>query len=203
MMLVSLSRQSGAITLALGASIFAALIAPAQAQSQGSAPVTITGPLPLPITGTTSLSGPISITGTLSTRDVDNPARSPFQATLCTSGSFLSSTPPGCSNLDFKTQVPSNRRMVIEYVSGECSVGGAVGFIRLGISTTVAGVGADHRLHLQQDPLDSRFFDITQQKRLYADPGTFVGLGGSAGSAGANPGSYRCTVTLSGYTVAL
>src|SRR5262245_58718870 len=67
----------------------------AQNPNPGSAPVNIVAPLPLPVTGSTTVSGTVAISGTpnvkvtnpatdpVIVRDADNPARRPFQTTLC------------------------------------------------------------------------------------------------------------------------
>ena len=174
----------------------------AQPPSAGSAPVTIVGPLPVPVTGTTSISGPVSISGTVGVRDVDNPARSPFQATMCTSTSSGGAVGTSCGNLPFSIAVPGDRRVVIEFVAAECSIGGDINLVQLGFSTVVNGTGATYRVHLERNVLDSRFLETMLQTRVYADPGTNVGL---ATGVGAGPGaaSARCTLTLSGYSVAL
>ena len=144
----------------------------------------------------------VPVTGSVSTRDVDNPARSPFQATVCTTTSFGGAVSPTCSNQTNIIQSSANRRTVIEYVSGECGISGDINIVRLVLGTTVGGTGAQHQLHLQRDPIDSRFLDIVQQTRIYADPGTSIGFGGSFGG-GAGAGSARCVLTISGYTVAI
>ena len=61
-----------------------------------------------------------------------------------------------------------------------------------------AGTGQVERA---PDPLDARVFDHSQQTRIYADAGTTLGLGFSAGTVGADPSSLRCDVTLSGYSI--
>lgn len=73
------------------------------------------------------------------TRDKDNPALAPFQATLC-----ASPTINPCGNIDFA--VPVGKTLVIEFVSTACfsATGSVVG--ALSLLTTVGGVLAQHRL---------------------------------------------------------
>lgn len=177
-------------------------VGPSPAWAQGSAPVTIVGPMPVPVAGTVNVSGPLSVNGTVTSRDADLAARSPFQVTLCSSASFGNATGTPCGDLPFRFTAPSNRRTVIEYVSGECGVSGDVNLLRFSLATTAGGTSAAHRLHLERDPLDSRFYDINHLTRIYADAGTVFGLNSSSGG-GAGAGSYRCIFTLSGHTVAM
>lgn len=196
---MSSSIRARALVFCLLALSAIPVVAAAQnGNGNGSAPVTIVGPLPVPVT----LSGATSVSGTVAVRDVDNAARSPFQFTLCTSTGFGATPTPSCTNQPTSFQVSGNRRLVIEYMSGECGLGGDANLVRQVLFTTAGGTAAQHPLHLQRDPIDSRFFDIAQQVRIYADPGTTAGIGGSFGG-GAGSGSIRCTLTLSGYTVAL
>jgi hypothetical protein len=78
------------------------------------------GPLPLPVTGMTTTSGGVTISGTVAVRDVDNPARAPIQLTLCKSVAFGGANRPSCSDDPGSIEVPATQQLVIEYVSGEC-----------------------------------------------------------------------------------
>ena len=125
--------------------------------------------------------------------DVDNAARSPFQVELCAGVNNECKVP----NI---FDVPSDRRLVIEYVSGRCIANG-ITRITADFSTTANGVRALHVVHLVSDALSSgNFFDVTQQMRVYADPDSSVGMGFSLGG-GAGPFDGRCNLVLSGYTV--
>jgi hypothetical protein len=173
-------------TLLAGQSVFAA------PPELAPVPVTIVAPLPVPVT---------PATGSLSVRDVDNAARSPFQVSLCTSAAFAGGSLPSCGNLQNSAQVPSNRRTVIEYISGDCVRSGDITLIQISLGNIVGGIAAQHPVRFALNPLDSRFLEAAQPVRIYADAGTFVGLGSSL-SSNAVPGSVRCTLTLSGHTVA-
>jgi len=181
----------------------------AQNQNQPD-PVHIVSPLPLPVTGNTTVSGSVaatqsgnwnvgisgnSATNPLFTRDVDNPARQPVQIELCTfDGAF------SCGSIFSSYQVSSTRRLVVEYVSGECLRDPTTKISLLpSLSTSVANVLGDHKFFAEQaaveSPTTARHV-IHQETRIYADPGTFVNL---------NPGGVGfesiCAVTLSGYTI--
>lgn len=162
--------------------------------------------LPLPVTGNVQITGTptISFSNTASsplyTRDVDNPARRPFQTRLCFTVSF-GQPASSCGSLTSQYAVPSDRRLVVEFVSGFCStgpVGGtALTLIRTELSTSVSGTTAGHNI-----PLTAGLghFDAAQQTRIYADPGTNVNLGSSL-SGGSTPSSALCEMTVSGYTI--
>ncbi len=95
------------------------------AQAAGSAPVTIVGPLPLPVTGSSTVTGTVAatqsgswnvgITNTAAApvlvRDVDNAARQPFQADC---NSFASSNVVQCS---IASALPLTKQLVIQNVS--------------------------------------------------------------------------------------
>jgi hypothetical protein len=165
----------------------------AQGQGPGTAPVRIVSPVPLPV------------------RDVDNAARQPFQAELCTEVPLGG---PLCGTKPSSVAVPADRRLVIEYASGRCPRGGfslSTGESwAASLQTTAGGTQARHLLHPAvgiaignpqlQSALQLNGFDVTQITRIYADPASLVGLdfddlGGLGNSA------IICEITISGYTV--
>jgi hypothetical protein len=97
--------------------------------------------------------------------------------------------------------VPPTRRLVIEYISGECFQSHLTS-ARISLGTTAGGSSSTHFLHLLSNALDSTILEVAQQTRIYADPGSSVGMGAGF-SAGSTPASVECTLTLSGYTVSL
>jgi hypothetical protein len=190
-----MARSHLIITLGLtGLAVICTLMSSGTAIAQRSAPVRIASPVPLPV------------------RDVDNAARRPFQAELCTQvplgGSFCGTKPSTFA-------VPADRRLVIEYASGRCP---RSGFSlsngedwAASLQTIAGGTQARHLLHpvpgiaIGSPPLQSAMqlngFDVAQLMRIYADPGSLVGLqfedlGGLAGNV------ITCEMTISGYTVA-
>jgi hypothetical protein len=192
---------------------------PAVAQQPGppdGLAVRIVNPVPVPVTGSTTVSGTIAATQSgswtvgiggnsasspLFTRDADNPARRPFQAALC-QAIGLGATPGECApSKPNNFTVPSDRRLVIEFVAGSCQTGpiGGTGLtgLSLNIENSVGGTFGGYSLPYS---FVLGELDIAQQTRIYADPGTKVvlGLGGSAGST---PTFATCVLGLSGYTV--
>src|SRR5437879_4580278 len=79
---------------------------PSPVAAAGGPNVTIDGPLPLPV------------------KNTDEPARSPFQATLCAGSSLACDTTPS------RLTTP-NRRAVVEYVSGFCTTDSTVGVVEV------------------------------------------------------------------------
>ncbi len=182
------------ITLAsAGLAVIGGLMSSGTSIAQRSAPVRIVSPVPLPV------------------RDVDNAARQPFQAELCTQaplgGTFCGAKPSSVS-------VPANRRLVIEYASGRCP---RSGFSlsngedwAASLQTTAGGTQARHLLHpvpgiaignpQLQSAMQLNGFDVTQLMRIYADPGSPVALQfEDLGGLGSN--AITCEITISGYTV--
>ena len=84
-------------------------------QAPRGAPVNIVGPLPVPVTGSTSVLGTVTI------RDADNAARQPFQVELCRQ---IGGTGNLCGAVPSFYTVSPNRRLVIEYASGRCPPSG-------------------------------------------------------------------------------
>ena len=126
-------------------------------------------------------------------------AGTPFQTSLCESGSFNAATPPPCGFPDNYT-VPAGRQLVIEYVSGSCLVGPIAG-TSLGVRliTTVGGTQAQHVFPLSVGLGEA---DFAQRTQIYADPGSTVYFYFTQyGFAGAAPASAVCNGALSGYTL--
>jgi hypothetical protein len=170
-------------------------IAQGQRHGQGAAPVRIVSPVPLLV------------------RDVDNAARQPFQAELCTQVPLGG---PFCGTKPSSVAVPADRRLVIEYASGRCPRSGFA--LSTGedwaasLQTTAGGTQARHLLHpvigiaigspQLQSALQLNGFDVTQMTRIYADPGSLIRLDfEDLGGLGNNV--ITCEITISGYTVAL
>jgi hypothetical protein len=171
--------------------------------------------LPLPVQGSLGVSATIAATQSggwtvgiggnsasspLFTRDADNPARQPFQTSLCFSvgtGAF-----PCSSKAPSFLRVPSDRRLVIEFVAGSCQTGpiGGTGLTGLGLGIATTAGGADVIYSLPYS-FGLSELDIAQQTRIYADPGTSVSFGEERGAGGATPSFVTCVLGLSGYTV--
>ena len=162
--------------------------------------------LPLPVKGSISITGTptFSFSNTaaspLFTRDTDNPARRPFQTSLC-SAIGLGQTPGTCSSTPSSFTVASDQRLVIEFASARCFTGpvgpNALNLLTVGLGTRVGGTSVEHALPLV---LGLGEFEAAQQTRIYADAGTLVSIGMSAG-AGATNTSATCFLALSGSTI--
>jgi len=130
----------------------------------------------------------------------------PFQVALCRDIGTPARCPAGSSQ---SFAVPSDRRAVIEYVSGECPQAGSAinpleNITGALLTTTVNGVIATHLFPTLKGLTgngDLNGVYVAQQTRVYADPGTTVTLGASVG--GLLSGHLTCSVTVSGYTSAL
>ena len=140
----------------------------------------------------------VKIDGTspIPVRDVDNPARQPFQTNL---QFFLQD---GSFGDQQSFAVPANKRLVIEYISADSGV--PVGQLaRIGVYTSLNNLFTLHyvvtnRLGTVGNGDDE--FVAGQPTTIYADPGTqvFVGFTKNAGQGFAN-----CSITLSGHLVNL
>ena len=133
----------------------------------------------------------------LLTRDVDNPARQPFQQGFCVQVNDVGS---GCPNTPTDSlAVPANSRLVIEYVSADCS--GTNGVIHaVTLETVVDGLPAFHQV--VNVPVGSangfNFWAVGQPTQLYADPGSSVTIGFAL--TGTNPTGV-CRGTISGHLI--
>jgi hypothetical protein len=195
---------------AMVAAIFGAVAGPGRAEAQAPrppTPVEIIAPVPVPVSGSLGISGTanVNVSNTAAspalTRDVDNPARAPFQAVLCSRAAFSGGTLPTCVSPASSLTVVAGRTLVIEYVGADCAQTG-LNFLELQVSTTVGGVASSYDVHLAFNVFDQRFLDGAQSTRIYADGGSVVGIGMSAGSSGGTPGSVSCNLRLSGYSIA-
>ena len=123
----------------------------------------------------------ITATGPISLHDVGEP----FQT-------VLAETPPANQ---FK--VPGGKRLVIEYVSGRIPVGLGQQLESLNLLTEVNNAQAFHYFTpILTSRVTQSIFTVTQQTRIYADPGTVVIMftQGAAVTATAR-------LTISGYLV--
>lgn len=98
-----------------------------------------------------------------SVRDVDNPARQPFQFSL------IAVAP----NNEFT--VPSGKRLVIEYVSGHLSVSLGQQLESVYLLTKVNNSSVFHYFApMPTGGVTQSIFTVSQQTRIYADPGSKV-----------------------------
>jgi hypothetical protein len=135
---------------------------------------------------------------TLPVRDVENPARQPFQREL------QIAIPAGSNGASETFTVPAGKRLVLEYIAATVAVfPGQKGSLR--ITNTAGGTLASYDLHLEDEGVGFTgfaIFRVSQQIRIYADPGSTVTV--VVGSDGATlPVTIGELVTLSGYLVTL
>lgn len=166
------------------------------------------------VTGAVAVSSlPNNATSPIYVRDVDNPAREPFSASLCadggvpdpiqTCGTFFSSTltVPNVT-ADGKTVI----QLVIDYVSGVCNA--YQGADPTSITITIpAGVTSNYLVPIKTYGPNSFHLDalvFAQETRLYVAAGTTIQFGDSyetdAGSFG-NPVSNHCFANVVGHFV--
>ena len=156
---------------------------------------------------TVGITGPVQVGNDAANpavvRDVDNPARQPFQKTICIAfGSFtLQCTGLG---LGLGFQVPATQRLVIEQVSGNCEQGAGSPVGTVPLRTQVGSDFVDHIFPLQPTPIfaaptavySSSFNQVT---RIYADPNSGVGFSGLQFAAFGTGIDALCKVSVSGY----
>ena len=201
--------------IALGLGIFVAALStiPSRPVSGALGPdrVIVTN-TPLPVSGTVNIGSMpnvnigntpnVTISGNTSAsplfvRDVDNPARQPFQI------GFPFTMNPATIQVFQSFTVPVGKRLVIEYVSmgsGSVPVGQHLFIILL---TTVGGVGAFHYVAVTPQgslppPNAADTFVASQPMRVYADPGTTVNIQMQRESG---VGACEPNLTVSGYLV--
>jgi hypothetical protein len=164
-------------SLAMFGTVFnpgSALAQDAASAAQGAAPVRITGPLPLPVTGSTTVSGPVAVkqdgVWTVNIRNLDEPGRAPFQAQI-TASATSSPTLSG---------IPAGKRLVIQHVSANLITPSTTGgYLRMGITPPAGSAfgGATYQFPLTfvgtRSPVGSFFvgsFPVT----AYADPDSVI-----------------------------
>jgi hypothetical protein len=178
----------------------------AQNPKPGSAPVNIVSPLPLPITGSTTVSGSVAatqsgtwnvgITGTptVANVNVDEPGRIPYQSVVSKDNQCSSSV---CA-FTFGP-VPLGKRLVVQRVAGSLNFASAVTAASpAGACIFVQGTSAALTcFHYSFAPQTGAFFDLGLQ--LYVDQGQSILVNAGAGGLNqflSNGGQH---VTLIGY----
>lgn len=91
---------------------------------------------------------------------------------------------------------PPTQRLVIEFVSASCGLNPGIVIIGAALQTFVAGGSAHH--FFAAPPPSSK--NLSQQVRLYADPGSDLVF--SLELSGANPGG-NCIFSVSGQAIAV
>lgn len=147
------------------------------------------------LVGDGTLASPLGVSSPLEIRDLDNPARQPFQATrTCTAVAQGA----GCS---FAIGVPAGKRLVIEYVS-LLALQPAGQVVLFEIETLINNVSVRHRLPISAPAINmfntGSQTSIGQQVRLYADPETAFSV---SASRAPSAGEATFFFSVSGYLV--
>jgi hypothetical protein len=126
-------------------------------------------------------------------RDLDSPARNPFQVEVC------SGTLPYCPGIPDRFNVPVGQEFVVEYVSGKCE--GPAGKVSLAFDNAAGSqTGANWLNDLTiADTTGVRFGQVVH---IYADPRTQLAFG-TYFFGGPGQGRQGCDISLSGYMVTL
>jgi hypothetical protein len=97
--------------------------AAAQNPSPGSAPVSIVSPIPLPVTGSTTISGTVAATQSgrwnVNVRNIDEPGRVPYASHTEFGKTTISCFPDAACTLSGFAAVPAGKRLVIQDFSGQ------------------------------------------------------------------------------------
>jgi len=146
------------------------------------------------LSGNGTVASPLGVASPLMVRDLDNPALQPIQASgLCTA-----QEPNGGCAVEIYT-VPEGKRLVIEFVSMLAVVPSGQQ-ASLDIGTKVNGQFSHFHIPYSQPALGGSAVAVTniaQQLRIYADPGTTVGVNcASTSSKGAT-----FDISFAGYLV--
>ena len=108
----------------------------------------------------------VGITGTPNIRDLDEPARQPYQRT----GGLDFAAGQDITTTEFT--VPANKRLVIEYVSAQIIV--AEPIFWFSVKTTAGSAQGTHFFAPMALPNVAGLHIVSQQTRLYANPGSTV-----------------------------
>jgi hypothetical protein len=152
--------------------------------------VRIVSPLPVPVSGTTTIGG-IAPGTTILTRNLDEPGRAPFSLSLhC-------ETETGNACIASSSSIPLGKRFVVEYASGEIQVRG---ISNRPYSTTLdtPSRGFVAFLHAQFDNDDGVLsnLSINQPLLIYVEPGEEIRVGFTGQKIGMNG-----TIVLTGHLV--
>jgi len=129
----------------------------------------------------------VQVTGTASTEDVNNPAIQPVQFSL-----LPSSTSSNTNAVYF--QVPTGKRLVIDYISSQAQdLGGGAAAMTLG--TTVNGQFVSYIVYVNKADTNA----VNTPVSITADPGSFVQA--FAFNAAHTPASCGGLISISGHYV--
>src|SRR5258705_4017509 len=133
-------------------------------------------------------------------RDVENPARQPFQADVPSAGEF----PDGMFvTLPMITTIPAGKRLVIEQVSVLGAMIKGQRMVTTGLHINNGGNNVQHFLAITPQGSGGCCRDVfvaSQQVRLYADPGTIV-YGFASRDVNTGFANAAVSFSISGYLV--
>jgi hypothetical protein len=188
------------VTLALAVAVALMNSRPAIAQNptDNGPAVHIVSPLPLPVTGSTTVSGTVGVSGTVQVSDVDRIAKTPFTIGLAPigGGGFCQSSSALCQ---VSVSVPAGELFVIETLaaSAQAPAGQKV--------TANLFAGADFSIPLQVIGTFSGLAigtgDILETilpTRVYVQPGQVISVTGLRNGSG---GSFVLDASISGFSV--
>jgi len=185
---------SSAVTFAGAGLLLGAVPAAAQPAPK---PVIVSN-VPLPVTVGNPADDPVL------TRNVDNPANEPFEFSLCeSSGSYAAYCPAGSESYpvpatSYTTGRPV-RRLVVEFVSGDCQATATTYVVKFSLIRTFSGGGYGNGhsfVPVNVGAPGGNSYVFSQLTRLYYNPGESVTAGVSRIGV-----DQRCLSTVSGYLV--
>jgi len=185
---------SSTVTFAAAGLLLGALPADAQPAPK---PVIVTN-TPLPVTVGNTADDPVL------SRDVDDPANEPFEFSVCEgSGSYAAYCPAGSESYpvpatSYTTGKPV-RRLVVEFVSGDCQAAATTYVVKFSLIRTFSGGGYGHGhsfVPVNVGAPGGNSYVFSQLTRLYYNPGESVTAGVSRIGV-----DQRCVSTVSGYLV--
>jgi hypothetical protein len=140
-------------------------------------------------------------------RDVENPARTPFQ-----SSTTITMDPPFAGVFGTPLfEVPVGRRAVIEYATARCSSPSGNPIVQVVVQVTELLSGGGSISRSFQIPVGFQGVDAFSGPlyiggltvRLYSDRGAAGGGVTAGASRSSGSGNASCTVTISGHTIAI
>ncbi len=180
------------------------------AQNPNAGPdVHIVSPLPLPVTGSTTVSGTVAATqsgpwnvgipGTISIKNLDEPGRSPYQQLVGFTAACFQGPPPSCL-IEANFQAPAaGSRLVARRISGEIITNNEAGTSEAILGVIPNALAFVPVLVRSQVSSSETLLQFNQELLTYVEPGKTPNFGVTL------PGvtSAKGQVVLSGYIVSL
>jgi hypothetical protein len=218
-LLFSLIFVNGSIAQPLGAGLLASFGVSSGSSNGGTAnapiiygiPATIvnppTSPVPVTIQGasgeplTATIDGTVNtnatVQGTVSTEDVNDPTKAPYQYELRSEASGLGNA----GSIDEDIPLSGDQRLIIRYISCEVTTS-LNATARLNITTTTDGMSSFHFIPLGSvaKEITAAYHDFGLETWITADPGTNISISISfSGDDGTS--NVQAITAISGYLV--